>query len=75
MHRTVLQDGRVKQERSGLCTDCENDFPPAHCHQGEAEFVRGYDQAAREVMSEVKKRDPSLYAELIAEFPSWDLMS
>ena len=47
--------------------------PRADCHHSEESFVRGYDQAAREVMSEVKRRDPTLYRSIVLKYPTWQL--
>ncbi len=54
-----------------LCTDCEKDYPPATCHQGEAAFVRGYDQAVQEVLDEVKERAPELVKSILAKYSVW----
>ncbi len=50
-------DGCVKG-KSGLCDSC-------------ADFHRGYDQAVREVMSEVKKRDAPMWKTIRRTFPLW----
>ncbi len=50
-------DGTLKGE-SGLCFPC-------------VDFHRGYDQAVREVLSEVRKRDADLWRRLRRIVPLW----
>jgi hypothetical protein len=38
-------------------------------------FTEGYEQGVREVMEEVKSREPSLYSTLVHLYPGWAVRS